>query len=407
MRVVRKHPGHVGLVVVYVVCFLLLNLTLWRPHQVLSPSRNIQIAEAQAWWQGRVDLSRPYQDVAQYEGRLYNVFPPLFTLISAVILPWSPGGVPHWLMVALLGLPVPALAYALFRRRTQSVLAAIVLTVAYVLGTSFYPSVRHSLGSGGVYWVNHVLSNIGLLVFLLEYFGRRRVWLMGLALIAGCWSRQLTALYFPAVLWVVWQCGPGAARRWAVLQFSAAVVVAATVPMTLNALKFGHPLQSGYRYIYVGRTDEWAQTAAVGLFSPRYIARNAHCMNLTLPVLDRHRGRLLVKPNAKGTAIWLTSPILLFLPVFCRSVFRDARSRVLLLCSLVVMMAVLMYHATGRAQVGYYRFALDYILVWLALLAPFCDGPVARRGMRRMERVVLSVVDSLVVVERCRSRGEV
>ena len=379
--VVRRHPDRVALVVAYVLFLGLLRMPLWRPQAVLDDACNIHVAEARAWLNGRLDLPKRYVCTAIYEDRFYNVYPPAMTLVCAAILPWSPEGIPHWLRMVLFVLPVPALAYALFRRRTERPLTAFVLTVGFLLGTSFYPVVRHTIGAGHVHWVNHTLNNIAVLVFLIEFFGRRRTWLMCLALTAACWSRQLTVFYFAAVLWMAWQTPCGAARRRLLLQFGIITAIAGALPMVLNYCKFGNPLDSGYPYVYhdIPRSDVFSQAAAKGLFSPVFLLSHAYYMHVGLPDLVRHRGALRLQPNVIGSGIWWTTPLLLFLLVYWRTVWHDPRGRVLLLCSLAVMLPMLAYHATGQPQRGYHRFSLDFLPVWLAIIAPLCNGPTARR----------------------------
>ena len=53
-----------GLLVVYVVVLGLTGAKLWRPDTVFGGPRNAQIAEAQAWWNGQLDLPHRPHDTA-------------------------------------------------------------------------------------------------------------------------------------------------------------------------------------------------------------------------------------------------------------------------------------------------------------------------------------------------------
>jgi hypothetical protein len=41
-----------------------------------------------------------------------------------------------------------------------------------------------------------------------------------------------------------------------------------------------------------------------------------------------------------------------------------------MLASLLVIFGMLCYHNTGATQAGYFRFSLDFLPVWFAVLAP-------------------------------------
>lgn len=340
-----------GLLTIYAAFYLLLDTNALRYPPVLTPSLNSNVAEAAAILDGRLTLEARIHDTALFEGKVYNVYPPAFTLISLAILPWWPDGV-HTSMLMLLTLPLPALVYVLFRQRAAGVGVAVVLTLAYAFGTSMLPVLDRALGGGDVYHVNHLLSQIGLLIFLLDYFGRRRIWPGAIGLLIAAWSRQLTAAF--------------------------AAVIAA-MPLTLNALKFGHPLDSGYRYIYAGSSTRVAHDAGeFGLFSPRYVGRNLYTMNLGLPLAEWINGVVRFKPDPWGTGIWWTTPLLLFLWADHRRWRAEPASRMLLAAVAAVVGVQLFYHTTGWEQPGYNRFSLDYLPVVLAVIAPGCGAPQRR-----------------------------
>ena len=83
----------------------LTDAKLWRPQQRITDVENIQVGEAEAWWNGRLDLTERRWDTALKNGRIYSHFPPLFSLIAAGVIPLL-GGVPHLLIVVAIALPV-------------------------------------------------------------------------------------------------------------------------------------------------------------------------------------------------------------------------------------------------------------------------------------------------------------
>ena len=364
--------GTTGLLVVYAACYFLVDATGLRHPHLLTPAQNPNVAEAAAILDGRLDLDYRQRDTALTGGRVYNVYPPTFTLISLAALSWWPEGV-HSVLLVLLALPLPALAYALFRRRTETVRTAVLLTLGYLLGTSLLPVLNRALIWGEVYSVNHLLSQLGLLIFLVDYFGRRRIWLGGIGLLIAIWSRQLTAVYLVPLVFAA-AAGQEGAARWSRLTVAALLVaVAAALPMTLNAMKFGSPLETGYRFVYEGRDTPLAERVRqTGLFSPRYVPENLYHMNLGFPRVESVNGVVRFEPNLLATGIWWTTPILLFLWFDLRRLWTDGAARVLLLAGAGVVVGLLLYHTAGWLQLGYNRFSLDYVVVLLALIAPGC-----------------------------------
>ena len=358
----------------YAAFYFLIDANALRYPYILTPEHNPNVAEAAAMLDGRLELEFRGHDTALYDGKVYNVYPPMFTLISLAALQWRPEGV-HLQVVFLLALPLPALAYLLFRRRTEKVWVAAALALAYLFGTSVLPVLNRALAEGDVYHVNHLLSQLGLLIFLLDYFGRRRIWLGGIGLLIAVWSRQLTAVYLIPLIFAVAADRAGATRwRRLGLAVSCTAVIAA-LPIVMNVLKFGHPLETGYRYLYEGLGTESAErTLRIGLFSPVYVPRNLYYMNLGFPSAESVNGIVRFKPNPWGTGIWWTTPLLLYLWVDVRRLWADRTARGLLLTVAVVAAALMFYHNTGWLQQGYNRFSLDYVVVLLAILAPHCDG---------------------------------
>lgn len=400
-----RRPKLLGLVAVYVVYFLLLDAPLWRGpgpyndhtsprygqtcpatffgNRIIVYEDNLNIGEAVAWWRGTFELPFRRLDTALFEGRILNAYPPMMTLIAAAVVPFCAEGVPQVLLAVLLGLPLPGLACWVMLKRTRRVWMAVVLALALVCGTSVLPVLRWALRSSQVYHVNHVLAVAGQLVMLAEFFGRRRVGVMGVGLMLAAWSRQLTAFYAIPVIWAAWRgaevaSGAGmSSRRARMVQAAAVCTVVAGVPATLNTLKFHRPWDFGYRYIYEGVESEQADCARIGIFSPAFIPRNAYALNLGFPKLKReyHGWRLVT--NFQGTGIWWTSPLLLYLLPAFRMIVMDAASRVWLAAAALVVVGILMYHTTGMFHQGHHRFSTDFVPVLFALLAPRWDA--ARR----------------------------
>jgi hypothetical protein len=150
--------------------------------------------------------------------------------------------------------------------------------------------------------------------------------------------------------------------------------------MALNALKFGSPFETGYRYLYAGRTDPAAADAQQhGIFALRYVPRNFYYTNFGFPEVVTTGGLVRFKPDATATGIWWTTPLLLYVLRERRRVWADPATRRLLLASGAVFAALLLYHTAGGHQTGMNRFSLDYGVVWLGIVSACFDTARACR----------------------------
>lgn len=371
--------GSIAVLSIIAIC---VPAKLWRPQTCFTIRENIQIAEAQSWWQGRLDLPERKWDSALYQGKIYSHFPPAFTLVSAVIVPIF-GGVPHWFVLLVIVLPIPLLAYSLLLRQSQSVGWAVLLTVGLVCGTSLLPVLDKTLRGCHPYVINQCLSAIGLLIMLIEVLGcgrgrgRRRFWILGPALMLSAWSRQLTIVYAMVLIYLAFQREGLGTRKIRLIQLVGTGVIIAALPCMLNALKFGHPLDSGYMHIYNDRPgDRFSQDAQThGIFSTHYIKRNLYYANLGFPVSNvievEGKKERYYRPNHMATGIWWTTPLLLLMLPNLRKLWADPLSRVLLVSAGLVFVALMFYHSTGFDQRGLNRYSLDYLIVCFTLVVPY------------------------------------
>lgn len=369
----------------------------WYPSE-LNPS----IAEGREWWAGRLDIPERILDTAYdpQTNRVYNVYPPLLSIISFVAHAPIPGRAPpyefpEFLPLILFGLLLPVVGYWAFSRLTRSAAWAMLMTVGWLGGTALIGALRLARNCD-VYHLNHILSQVGLLLMTVEILTRRRACMMLVGLGIAAWSRQLTIFFAPAVFAAIWWSGrqgasigmarkedapmilrpaagdrgPIYARRRDMLSLAIGLFVIAAVPMGLSWAKFGRPWRSGYALLYDGVKPELHERVSKhGLFSAAYAGENAYYMNVAIP--DWTRAGRWPKPIAsdQGVSIWFTTPVLILTWLGAPVWWRDPLRRTLMLCSLPIVLAHICYHTSGEVAAGYYRFALDYIAVWLAVSA--------------------------------------
>lgn len=374
------------LIGIYVIACPIIRLSDWQ-----IGLNNHGWIEAKAWWSGRIDLPidapapevpRP-RDTAWFDGKVYNVFPPLWTFISYVTIGllrlqsgWgelTAGDVDAFYApwyVGIVALPLPIVGFWAFRNAIGRSDWAAVLTGCWILGTPLF-SLLFSCREGEVNSINHVISNTALMLIAADLLGARRIWPAAVGLVLGAWTRQLTFLFLPAILYVAWQSAAHRVRNMLIV--GVAAVIAVGTLASLNWLKFGNPLDNGYAHIYTGRTDEYARRFREhsSVFDPRYIPRNLYQMNIALPEARISRMRLILDSHGDGVSLWLTSPVLLYGIFFVRRWWHDPTRRALMLSSALVLLGILCYHTTGSVQKGMYRFAMDFAPIWLVVIAPW------------------------------------
>ena len=365
-----------GVASVYLVVFVLLEPSLFRPDIVFDARNNNQIAEAKAWWNGRLDLSEKKWDTATVGTRHYSHFPPLFTIIAAMAVPIF-DGVPQALILMMVVLPIPALAFILFKRIIGRSGPASLLAIGFVCGTSLWPVIDRTMRGAYPYPVNHALATIGLLILLAEVFGKRRIWVAGTGLVMATMARQLTVFYAIPLLIIARSNEAAGSARSRTLAVVVTGVLVFGVPAVLNSLKFGSPFDTGYMRIYEGRTDALAEAAhAHGLFSPHFVPANLYHMNLGLPRVHRIEmagvPEYHIRPNFTCTGIWWTTPVLIWLFWDLRRILSDPTRRGVLMACTIVFVCLLFFHVARQDQRGYNRFSLDFLPGLMALVAPCC-----------------------------------
>jgi hypothetical protein len=373
-----------------ILCFLLmlaaiqlvlgpkLRLSQW----TADAESNAAIAEGIAWHRGRLDLPHKegidllharMHDTAYYNGKVYNAFPPMVSFLTFLINPALEFlGVPEglWLPVPYVQLvfwPLPIVGFIVFRRQVRDSAWAALLTLAWMGGTALLPNL-HECQTGYLGQMDHVMSQVGLLIFAADLLGRQRIWpaLIGLAI--STYTRQLTFLYGLPLLWLAWRQG-----RKRLLACALGLLVVAAPLLLLNWLKFGSPLEFGYRYIYAGRQNDYMGERALtyGVFSTHFIPDSAYYMFVAPPAIDVSPTQIYIhETNPNGTSLWMTTPLAISAVVFAAWWWRDKARRLLMFGTLPVIFGLLCYHSPGYMEHGYNRFVLDFLPIWLLVIAP-------------------------------------
>ncbi|HVP11020.1 MAG TPA: hypothetical protein VMV94_07515 [Phycisphaerae bacterium] len=391
-RPLLADDGRLSLIIIlallYVSALVTLGPTVQPSQWYVGPENNQGAAEARAWLDGRLDLPSRGGDVALYNGRYYNIFPPLWTVICFIVyglnrlLFGEPLVFWPWLYALIVAGPIPLLFYVAFRRSGTSCFWAPVLAFYAIAGTCLWPVAGMIAGTrtAWIYSIQHLLAQSGLAIMLIDLLGRRRFWLAGLGVLIAAWSRQPCFLYALPVLWLASR-SPN--RRGALVRAAIPIAVALAASLGLNWARFGSPLESGYRYQFAG--VELSQDNPIrgpdGQAQPvawRYVRQHAYEMFVAPPEIDWTHNGVVITGRGPRTALWYGSPLCLVAVLGIRRWWPDPARRALMLSTLPVIFVALIWHGPIEGSPGYYRYVLDFGLIWLAAIAPWTAGPRCR-----------------------------
>ena len=310
---------------------------------------------------GRLDVGQSpgTNDTVTTGGRTYQVVSPLPILPYLPFVPFRPlWPASRWIVSASLGILAAWLCLPLARRYGPPGRATYWLATLGAFGTLLFDQAIQ----GNFYFLAHVEAMLLTFVALIEWRGRRRPWVVGLALGVASLARPTVALAaIPFGLAFLMSGGPD--RVWRFLRFAVPVGVTVAIAGLYNTLRFGSPLESGYGISTLGFTA-LAQRRTGGLFSLSYLSGNLQLL-LAQGLDFRSRFPYLV-PNNNGHSILLTSPALL---IAVGAGIRRRTAQVLWASAFIVTVPLLFYYGGGGFITYGYRYFLDVIPFLLVLVA--------------------------------------
>jgi hypothetical protein len=348
---------------------------------------------ADAFLHGRLYLTHAFGpwDTVIVDGRVYVPFAPFPGLVfTPLVAVFGPADTAKWGQIidsAVAAADVGLCWWMLGRAGARSVADRIWLVLLFGFSTQIWWVTTR----GGVWHTGQLFAALVTLAALIEVFGRRRAWLLGLLIGAGFLTRAPLALAIPFFAWMI---ADGDHPRWLhprtwpwqpwaryVVALSPAILFA----FWYNAARFGSPLESGYALASLPPFLE-AQREQ-GLFSLSHVGMNldylfAHLPTFFVTAKDGTTQWLLPpQPDGLGMSIFITSPGLL---LALRAQLRSRLTIALAVASVAVLIPSLLYYGGGWLQYGY-RYALDSIPFVMALVGL----AVARRGLPRWGKVLI------------------
>ena len=369
---IRTHQADLLWAVVVAVAYGILTLIV---HAASAHFVGRAMTLAIHFTQGRLDLGAAFgpNDTVTIGGAIYWVAGPMTFIPSLPFVPF-PGlwAVSRWIVPAGFGIAAAWFMLPLARRYGPGGSTTWWLAVLGAFGTLlFNQAIR-----GNDYYLTHAEAMLFTIIALVEWQGRRRPWLIGLAL-------GLAGLARPPVLLAAIPFGLAFAltrprRRSNLVAFASPVVLTICLAGLYNWLRFGSALETGYA-ISTLAISALARSRASGVFSISHIPRN-----LWLLVLNgfgyQPRFPYLVA-DQDGHSILLTSPALL------AAVGAGIRSRtpaILWACAGLVTVVLLLYYGGGGTKTFGYRYFLDATPFLLALTAL-----AARRRFGALEQLLI------------------
>ena len=214
---------------------------------------------------------------------------------------------------------------------------------------------------GGVWHTGHLVATLLTLGCLIELWGRRRAWLIGLMAGAAFLTRAPLAFavpFYALMLYdgsIVPRIRALPWRQW--IGLAAGVLPSIAFFFWYNQLRFGTPLESGYM---LATLPDWLEAQReLGLFSLAHVPMNIDYLFLHLPAIIPDFP--FFRPDGLGMSVLLTSPGLLYA---ARADRRDRWAWLLLGAAVAVLIPTLLYYGGGWLQYGY-RYFLDSIpFIW-------------------------------------------
>jgi hypothetical protein len=297
-------------------------------------------------------------DTVTVGGMTYQVISPLPLVPYLAFVPvpalWEAS---RWIIATGLGILAAWLTLPLARRYGPGGSATWWIASLGAFGTLLW---TQSI-AGNFYYLAHVEAILFTFVALVEWRGRRRPWVIGLAL-------GLASLARPTVLLAAIPFGVAFLRdgrdRWRhVAGFAAPLALAVGVTALYDAVRFGSPFETGYGISVLARAALIRQRAR-GVFSVRHVPDNIFLLVFRGFDLQTHFPYLVPDPN--GHSLLLTSPGLL---AAVSSGVRTRTTRILWAAAFLVAVPLLLYYGGGGFRTYGYRYALDFMPFLLALVA--------------------------------------
>jgi hypothetical protein len=372
IRSIRRDRGALVWALVVVAAYVLGTIVVAH-FQPASVNPAMQVAIALAHGRLNIDLPPGTNDTATIGGLTYQVISPLPIVPYLVFVPFPTlWAVSRLIIGCAVGIVAAWLTLPFARRYAGPGPKAYWLATLGAFGTLLFDlSIQ-----GDFYYLAQAEAMLFTLVALIEFAGRRRPWLLGLALALAALARPTLILAAVPIGLAVLASGESRARSVLLLALPLTLGVALTG--VYDALRFGTPWQTGYGISTVGN-PVLAQARSIGLFSLQHVPDNL--ARLVARGFDLRATFPYLVPDPYGHSILLTSPALL--AAVGAGLRRDG-AWVLWSAAGLLTAALLLYYGGGGWETYGFRYFLDAVPFLLALV-----GLAVRDRLGALEKVLI------------------
>lgn len=322
---------------------------------------------ANAWLHGSISIPDPGPaiDALKYLGKFYIIEAPMPAVLMLPLALLFGENANETLACVLCGAAAVAAADVTLRRIGVSAAARDMTVVFLAAGTVLW----WCTSFGAVWMYAHVAGAMFALLFLAEWSGHRRPWMLGILLACAALSRFPVILAaLPFCIWLLAETPPG--RRWRAI--GSALLGAAPFFLMYawyNEVRWGTLQDIGYTV--------WYHQDSVGSptgspFQLQYLPFNLYSFFMLAP--DFTGTFPFIKPGPLGVSLTLTSPAL----VLALAAGRSRESLALWSAAVLTAIPSLLYYVNGFEQFGM-RHSLDF--------TPFLV-PLVARGIERTPRLL-------------------
>src|SRR3989344_2390558 len=390
---VHNYQGSIAISIFTATLFLISSLSMALP--AYHPA---QLIVASSLLRGRLDLGTAIEfidgggynhvsrfnqdtlhfDLAWYKERVYSPNGPLPALLIVPLIPiiehfglWYAANSGFFILFNIVNFFLLVRLGSIFVKLNT----ALWMSFAFIFGSSYIGVTCFGMGS----YLNHILATTLIVAVLLEYYMRRRYWMIGLLMgltFAARIPASLGILFFIMTTTHDTFVVDALKVRWNGLKLFLKRMSALLTPffalITLHAvynyLRFDSIFEVGYRY-QVGVPMGYPLTTVYGLWHLIYVPQNLYLLFLKMPNLVQSASGLLtfpyLVPDNDGMSIFLTTPFL-FLLLFVRK--KGMTTVAFAMTSLAIFIALMLLFSPGNRQYGY-RFSIDFLVyLWMMIV---------------------------------------
>jgi hypothetical protein len=328
--------------------------------------------QALAFTQGDIFLNPinlPKGDIADYKARQYVFHGPLPSIMLVPAVYIFGKNFPQ-ITLSIGSLVIIYISILLLTKKLlgkESMTDALWLANFFVFGSVLYFASLINISA----YIVQVVATMFLVLALLEYFTRRR-WLVLGILIAACGLTRIS-LYAASIFFVleIVRLRDKIPFKLSLASFILPIFLSILLWGGYNYRRFHSVLETGYQYNIT--LQNWPLNSQIkhGLFSLEYIPTNLYSMLIRgpIPILEEGDAFILKYPYLKtdgwGMAIWVTSPLFLYL----FKIRREKYTAAAIVTILFLALPSVLYFGIGFSQFGY-RYSLDFLPFLLLILIP-------------------------------------